>query len=128
MKTFITTTALLLFSLVQIQAQTTSCENKIETFAFVEDSTVFLTWKLNREVNTDYFVIERAVNGAGFQTIATEDAKGYTVHASSYDFEDAEFSTEAGYRVVLVTMDGQRIASQTLHLSQSSAVANAPAR
>lgn len=129
MKMLFTALSLLLITFSQVQAQTTSNENRIETFAFVEDSTVFLSWKLNREVNTQYFVIERSSDGAAFETIATADAKGYTVHSSSYDFEDVAFDgNNAGYRVILVTMDGQRIASQTLQLAGSTAVANAPGR
>ena len=129
MKSIIPTLSLLLLCMTHLFAQTSSNENQMQTVATYEDSSMVLTWELNREVNTSYFVIERANSDSAYKTIATADAKGYSVFLSSYSFEDVAFPDEASsYRVILVTMDGQRITSDEVFMDPSGVMAAAPAQ
>ena len=51
---------------------------------------VNLDWTTSSEVNSDYFEIERSVDGNPFTTIGRVDAAGYSVHSINYQLVDAK--------------------------------------
>ena len=79
-----------------------------------------LQWDLNREINTSYFVLERAVDGSvDFEPIHSEKAQGYSHFRTNYNYEEFFKSSSNSYRVVLVMMDGTRVFSNTITLPKS---------
>ena len=68
---------------------------------------VNLDWTTSSEVNSDYFEIERSVDGNPFNTIGRVDAAGYSVHSINYQLVDANPSSGTNYyRLKVVDLDG----------------------
>ena len=69
-----------------------------------------LEWITSSEVNTDYFIIERAFENGAFQNITRVDANGNTQTESLYSTNDEDI-IESGsylYRLVMVSQDGSQ--------------------
>lgn len=79
-----------------------------------------LQWDLNREINTSYFVLEKALDGnADFEPIHSTKAQGYKHFSTTYNYEEFSKSSDISYRVVLVLMDGTRVYSNIITLPKS---------
>ncbi len=79
-----------------------------------------LQWDLNREINTSYFVLEKALDGnADFEPIHSTKAQGYQHFSTTYNYEEFSKSSDISYRVVLVLMDGTRVYSNIITLPKS---------
>lgn len=79
---------------------------------------VLLNWKTSREVNMDYFVIERSANNVDFTGIGFQAAKGNSTTLTSYSFSD--FNPMGGtsyYRLIMVDKDGDTAHSQTISVT-----------
>lgn len=66
-----------------------------------------LHWTTATEINSDYFEIQRSLNGADFNPIGTIDAAGNSVSPLNYIFyDDAPYSGINYYRLRMVDIDG----------------------
>lgn len=111
MKTLLISLLFMLQSIVLIYAQTPPIgPNHVVLQTEIEDEATILTWESNREVNTDYFIIEKSIDSNEFETITTQRAGSSTYKKSTYRFEDVEENIGlTTYRITLVLMDGNTI-------------------
>jgi hypothetical protein len=76
--------------------------------------TVNLDWTTSSEINTDYFIVERSADGAGWETIGEQDAAGNSQSQQSYGFEDTAPGKGLNhYRIRQTSLDGSATYSQT---------------
>ncbi len=54
----------------------------------VNQNTVMLTWQTASESNNDYFIIERSVDGAHFDSVGMQTGAGTVQLSTNYNFED----------------------------------------
>lgn len=70
-----------------------------------------LTWETNNELNNDQFLIERRLEGEGFEVVGTVDSKGDAKSKQLYVYHDLKPSHFSGsritYRIRQVGIDGQ---------------------
>ena len=80
----------------------------IEFKAEKQTENVLLSWKTASEKNSDYFIVERSVDGINFTTpVGTVDAAGFSNTVLSYQLLDENPMTGKNYyRLKQVDMDG----------------------
>jgi len=72
-----------------------------------------LSWETASEINNDYFVVERSVDGKEFQAIGTVDGKGTTQEHQSYSLVDKQpWAGINYYRLRQVDYDGKTTYSE----------------
>jgi Secretion system C-terminal sorting domain len=70
---------------------------------------VSLSWSTSSELNFDYFLLEKSVDGSRFFEIARIKGHGTSFETHNYSFEDFEFtSSRSYYRLTSVDFDGYR--------------------
>jgi len=69
-----------------------------------------LEWITTSEINSDYFVVERAFENEAFQNIARVDANGSTSSESLYAHSDEDIAASGKYlyRLIMVASDGSK--------------------
>ena len=76
-----------------------------------------VTWTTAQEVNNDYFVVERSLNGNSFSQLGRVEAKGSN---SEYRFEDREINSlrtqRVYYRVRQIDVDGGSTGTDVVEL------------
>lgn len=94
-------------------AQTTSLRaNEIHMEIMFEDGQVTIMWNTMKEINTSYFVIEKSADSLHYTALKMVAAAGNSVFSRSYQITETEPTAgKVYYRVRLVTMNGQQIAS-----------------
>jgi parallel beta-helix repeat protein len=92
---------------------------KLIDFAVVESkSNNLLSWKTALESNSDYFSVERSINGQDFIAIGRVTAAGFSSTERSYNFTDANpFAGINYYRLVMVDKDASKDLSNTLSIN-----------
>lgn len=71
------------------------------------DSHIQLDWATAREIASEHFRMERAVNDSPFQVLAHVPASGFSDSLQMYTWEDAHpYLGQNTYRIVLVDQDG----------------------
>ncbi len=71
-------------------------------------SSVDLTWTTASEVNSDYFTIEKTVDGSTFQDVATVKAAGFSNNYKSYNTTDnLPYEGLSYYRLKATDLDGK---------------------
>lgn len=113
MKTVITTLVLVIALVCSTitKAQSTKANTLIVSVENEEGETV-LKWKTSREVNTNYFIVEKSTDGINYTQIATVKASGNSVFPHNYQFAYINKTiVPSTFRIVLVTMDSGQIAS-----------------
>jgi hypothetical protein len=102
-------------SISSLQAQKFNSPNAVSVTVNSEEGMPLIEWETKREINTSFFIVERADSNDTFTAIRTVDASGYAQFPKSYRFldETAE-SLTSRYRVTLVMMDGTRISAQPM--------------
>lgn len=81
--------------------------------AFEKDGDALLNWTTLSERNSDYFDIQRSMDGKNFETIGTVAAMGHSDKATNYSYRDDQ--VEGGqlyYRLKEVDFDGKTQFSQ----------------
>jgi hypothetical protein len=77
--------------------------------AVLQKTNAFLSWKTAHEINTSYFNIQRSFDGAGFTTIAKQNAAGSGI-TQQYNYTDENIivlqQTKIFYRLESVDKDG----------------------
>ncbi len=85
----------------------------------IEDDETILLWSMNKEVNTRFFVVEESLDGGNnFNPMRTVKATGNSNLPTHFEINEYGFiKKNAVYRVILVHMDGIRVASNVVKLS-----------
>lgn len=87
--------------------------NSLSVSVVMEDGVPHVYWNTSKEINTSFFIIERANTGQPFSSINTVKASGYSQFPKSYLYVDqAAPSPYCRYRITLVMMDGTRITAE----------------
>ncbi|HEX8425182.1 right-handed parallel beta-helix repeat-containing protein [Hymenobacter sp.] len=93
----------------------------------------YLAWRTAQEVNSDYFAVERSLDGLTFREVGRVAAQGTTAQSQSYILTDAGVSQQAQGRVVYyrlrqVDKDGTSVTSavQTVRFTASATLAVYP--
>ncbi len=86
----------------------------------IENSYVVVDWETSSEANSDYFLVQRSLNGKDWINIGSIDAAGNSSEAIRYSFDDFDPSVgDNYYRLVQVdingTMKNSEIIMATLH-------------
>jgi phage-related tail fiber protein len=111
MKNVIMLLCLALFTSFSLTAQSTKI-NTVHISVENEDGILTLNWNTSREVNTSYFVTEKSTDGINYTAMASTKAASSSMFPRSYQAEDRSgCDSVIYYRVVLVLMNGERIAS-----------------
>jgi large repetitive protein len=77
-----------------------------------------LNWKTASELNNDYFVVQRSLDGINFITIGQVEGKGTTNEASIYSFTDFNLATGKNYyRLRQVDFDGSSEFSDVISIN-----------
>lgn len=79
------------------------------TADLVNDNDVILNWRTESEINNDYFLIERSIDGSNWEEISTVDGNGTTQETqfySEYDY-DLRVSGVYYYRLTQYDYDGK---------------------
>ena len=116
MKTLKSTFALLAAFVVTFnavaQSNITPRANNVSVEIIVEEGNVQILWNTNKEVNSSYFLIEKSTDSIHFTAVKMVKAAGKSDFARHYEYsETADVVTNVFYRVTLVTMNGEQIAS-----------------
>jgi hypothetical protein len=76
--------------------------------ALFEANIVRLLWRTASEHESDYFVVERSVDGAVFEEVTRVQSAGESLHAQDYEVVDSEpLSGISYYRLRQVDVDGR---------------------
>ncbi|MEX0882616.1 MAG: PA14 domain-containing protein [Cyclobacteriaceae bacterium] len=80
-----------------------------------------VNWETLQEKNTDFFIVERSVNGTDWTSMDGKiDAMGKSNALTQYDFTDVNFqSTRTYYRVKQVDHDGAYSYSETIRVDHA---------
>lgn len=81
---------------------------ELTNFTVEEDrGAALLKWSTAAEINNDYFLVQRTVNGIEFETIGIVDGAGNSSALNHYDFTDtAPLDGLSYYRLVQIDFDG----------------------
>lgn len=101
------------FSIVNQEGTTISCGQQILPVGFIDfngnyqasSKSNVLSWKTSYETNNDYFIVQRNVNGTGFENIANVKGKGNTASTSEYLYSDTETNVSGNYIYRLKQVD-----------------------
>ena len=115
--TIISSAPVTLFSPFTLASRTSANPLPIELLNFncnvVDNKKVQLTWVTATELNNNYFVIERSVDGVTFETINTQKGAGNSTTKLNYNYTDINKLQEAVYyRLKQVDYDGRTTYSQ----------------
>lgn len=73
----------------------------------VQETKVKLTWKTSKEINNDYFEIQRSQNGREWQAVAQVASKGVNIAITNYETTDnLPLSGKSYYRLKQVDLGG----------------------
>ncbi|MBP6302221.1 MAG: hypothetical protein KBB37_02910 [Bacteroidia bacterium] len=116
MKTLKSTFALLAAFVVTFnavaQSNITPRANNVSVEIIVEEGNVQILWNTTKEINSSYFLIEKSTDSMLFTAVTMMKAAGNANFARNYTFsEPIDTLQRASYRVILVTMNGERVTS-----------------
>ncbi len=75
--------------------------------AQMKDSHVLIKWKTGAEINNDYFLLQKSIDGTTFETIANIQGAGNSLEPIEYSYTDSEIQNEViYYRIIQVDFDG----------------------
>jgi hypothetical protein len=98
----------------------------IELIAFTgheEPDHNVLQWQTGTEIDNDYFVVERSVNGGAWDSIATVDGAGTSTQVLDYEYHDAAiYDGIAYYRLRQRDFNGMSTISQIIYIVRSPQV------
>ncbi len=79
-----------------------------------------LTWITVFELNSDFVVVEKSVNGLDFEKLGTVNSVGNSTERVTYKFIDDNFTTSSFYRLKQVDLDGQETLSSVIKLEKKN--------
>ena len=111
-----------LFSLINCSL-TAGSIYKLELQAFSKEDGNFLTWSTKSESNSQYFIIERSINGIDFERAGKVNAAGNSTKVNEYSFSDLNKNkkyTRYFYRLVQLDFDDTESFSHVVVLIRNS--------
>ena len=111
-----------LFSIINFSISA-GCIYKLELQAFSKEDGNFLTWSTKSEINSQYFIIERSVNGVDFERAAKVNSVGNSTKINEYSFSDLNKNkkyTRYFYRLVQLDFDDTESFSRVVVLIRNS--------
>ena len=94
------------------QTNLTTRTNNVSIEINIEEGNVQITWNTNKEVNSSYFLIEKSTDSIHYTAVKMVKAAGKSDFTRHYEYSEiADVATKVFYRVTLVTMNGEQIAS-----------------
>ncbi len=74
----------------------------------INNSYINVNWTTNKEIDVDYFVIERSTDNTNFSAITTHDAVGNSIVSQRYDIDDRAVLPNINYyyRIQTINVDG----------------------
>ena len=107
----------LIFSISNINA---SVNYVSELNGEIQEGSNRLTWTTSSEINNDYFLVERSINGIDFETAQKVKGKGTSSDENQYSFLDINKKNgRAFYRLVQIDYDGIATFSHTVVLTRN---------
>ncbi|HTI93376.1 MAG TPA: T9SS type A sorting domain-containing protein [Puia sp.] len=91
--------------------------NFLDLTAIKENSNVLLTWEVAHEINTQYYIVERSIDGINFSSIGSTSFKEGPATGNIYQFTDVNVTGTGGslyYRIRELDTDGQFIYSKVV--------------
>jgi hypothetical protein len=83
---------------------------------------VFINWSTESEINSDYFDVERSVDGVRFEKIARVNAAGFTNTLNNYSIIDKNpLSGKSYYKLVQFDFDGESSESHLVAVQMKNA-------
>ena len=83
------------------------------------DENAYLSWSTANEINNNYFLIERSLDGINFNRIAYVKGNGTSSSLSEYNFQDKNIPYgQLYYRLVQVDFDGKKNYSEIIELTK----------
>lgn len=111
MKTRIAIIALIILASFNASAQQSFTTNTISVRTEGNEEFTTIHWSVSREVNSSYFLVQRSLDSQEYKTIHSQPAAGSTHAKTEYTFEDLTIDdSPSTYRIIMVLMDGTRIA------------------
>jgi len=98
-----------------------NCALPIELLSFnakAEGTKCFLNWETASEINSDYFIVQKSIDGKNFEETGRVKAAGNSTETRNYSFVDR--STVKGivyYRLCEVDFDGTKTESEIIPVS-----------
>lgn len=92
-----------------------------EFYAVKRDGKIELNWSTSSEENTDYFDVERSMDGQRFYSLGTVSAVGFSTSQRDYQWEDQIAAKLVYYRLKIVDFDGYIDYSPMVVVSQKEA-------
>jgi hypothetical protein len=81
-----------------------------------------LTWATAMEINNDYFMVQRSLDGVNFETIATVKGMGNSNVATEYSYLDQNAPESiAYYQITQVDYDGAKSSTDVITLQRNAA-------
>jgi hypothetical protein len=111
-----------LFSVINCSL-TAGCIYKLELQASAKEDGNFLTWSTKSESNSQYFIIERSINGIDFERVGKVNAEGNSTKVNEYSFSDLNKNkkyTRYFYRLVQLDFDDTESFSHVVVLIRNS--------
>jgi hypothetical protein len=93
---------------------------KLNAFVAVnKNGSILLHWQTQLELNSSHFILQRSVDGTGFEDIANIAASGNSTNALEYLYNDIlppgiQLQKTVFYRLKMVDIDGKFIFSQVI--------------
>jgi hypothetical protein len=88
-------------------------------------SNAFLHWASASEKNTEYFSVEKSLDGLNFTEIGTVKARGNSSDIANYEYSDFQFNESSYYRLKIIDTDGSYKYSKTIGLMSAKDYASA---
>ncbi|MEM6263309.1 MAG: T9SS type A sorting domain-containing protein [Bacteroidota bacterium] len=104
------------------EASTTLPVELLDLRAEWMDNQAVISWVTATEQNSDYFQVEKSVNGQSFSPIGRVDAAGNSISARAYQLTDPDMgASKAQYRIRSFDLDAQEAVSRVVELRLAEA-------
>lgn len=87
---------------------------------FASEKNNELTWQTSTEINNDYFIVEKSIDGYEFVEIGQVSAAGTSQSIRNYDFDDMHPELLTYYRLKQVDFNGDFAYSNTIVIKRKS--------
>lgn len=92
--------------------------NEVNIEIAMEEGELQISWSTQKEVNSSYFLVEKSNDSLHFTSVKMIPAAGNSNFPRNYQYTEAENNNaKVYYRVTLVTMNGQQLASVPVPVS-----------
>lgn len=86
-----------------------------------------LEWATASEIDNDYFVVQRSVDGLAFENIGQVDGAGYSNHSVNYSFDDRNHPAGLNYyRLIQVDHNGAQYTSSVVSVDNNINMVDKP--